>query len=294
MIAPGDLTEIRGESNIILQDKDRKTKTIHRYRDLVMHWRGGLDLVILAAEAQDKIHYAMPVKNMVYDSLSYTEQIRRIQKQHSEKSDITSVSAEEFLSGFLKDDHIYPVITLVFYYDIKEWDGAKDLYSMMGLTDQIKKYPRLKQYIPNYHINLVDAGRIEDVERFHTDLQEVMGMLRYRRDKEGLQNYVKEHAVYFSDLDMDSYYAISAFLKSERLMNKIEEEHSRGKEMHLDMCKALEDLYEDGIEKGKRDIAHNLDKMGMTTDRIAEAVGESISVVSRWLSQTAEPSGNKN
>lgn len=108
-----------------------------------------------------------------------------------------------------------------FYYDIKEWDGAKDLYSMMGLTDQIKKYPRLKQYIPNYHINLADAGRIEDVEQFHTDLQEVMGMLRYRRDKEGLQNYVKEHAVYFSDLDMNSYYAISAFLKSERLMNKI-------------------------------------------------------------------------
>ena len=32
------------------------------------------------------------------------------------------------------------------------------------------------------------------------------------------------------------------------------------------MCKALEELYADGIEQGKRDTAINLKKMGMTVD----------------------------
>ena len=58
-----------------------------------------------------------------------------MQKEHKGKYTIS----EEFLSGFNKEDKIYPVITLVFYYDTKEWDAAKDLYDMMGLADEIKK-----------------------------------------------------------------------------------------------------------------------------------------------------------
>ncbi|MBM6801946.1 hypothetical protein H6B07_04535 [Mediterraneibacter glycyrrhizinilyticus] len=62
-------------------------------------------------EAQDKIHYAMPVRNMVYDSLDYAEQVRIVQKGHKGRY----ATSEEFLSGFGKEDKIYPVITLVFY-----------------------------------------------------------------------------------------------------------------------------------------------------------------------------------
>ena len=48
-----------------------------------------------------------------------------------------------------------------FYYDMKEWDAAIDLYDMMGIKAEVEKYPLLKQYISNYHINLIDAERIE-------------------------------------------------------------------------------------------------------------------------------------
>ena len=55
------------------------------------------------------------------------------------------------------------------------------------------------------------------------------------------------------------------------------------------MCEALEGLYEDGIEKGieqgRRDVALNLHKMGMTPEKIAEAVNERVSVVEEWLKQ---------
>lgn len=120
-------------------------------------------------------------------------------------------------------------------------------------------------------------------------------MLRYRGNKEELQNYMREHAAYFSDLDMEIYRAVSVFLRSERLLKKIEKEYADGKEMRLDMCKALEDLYEDGVEKGKeagkRDFARNLEKMGMTVEKIAEAAGESVSVVRQWLNQDRETKG---
>ena len=71
----------------------------------------------------------------------------------------------------------------------------------------------------------------------------------------------------------------------------------QGKERHLDMCKAIEDLYEDGIEKGikkgiekgivqgKRDTALNLKKMGMAAEQIAQAVGETAAIVREWLSE---------
>ena len=40
------------------------------------------------------------------------------------------MTGEEFLSRFRRGDKIYPVITLVFYYDVKKWDGAVNLYGM--------------------------------------------------------------------------------------------------------------------------------------------------------------------
>ena len=278
-----DMEEQKGESSLIVTDKNKNEKAVQKYRDIVMRWNGKLNLAVLAVETQDKIHYAMPVRNMVYDGLDYAEQVRKVQKEHKGKYTIS----EEFLSGFNKEDKIYPVITLVFYYDTKKWDAAKDLYDMMGLEDEIKKHPLLKQYIPNYHINLVDAGRIEEGKQFRTDLHEVLGMLRYRGDKEGLQKYMSDHEPYFSNLDKDSYYAIGSFLQSKRLLKKIEENNRKGKEMRLDMCKALEELYADGIEQGKRDTAINLKKMGMTVDQIAQAVGEDGNVVRGWLEENA-------
>ena len=74
-------------------------------------------------------------------------------------------------------------------------------------------------------------------------------------------------------------------LQSKRLLKKIEENNRKGKEMRLDMCKALEELYADGIEQGKRDTAINLKKMGMTVDQIAQAVEENVNVVCRWIEE---------
>lgn len=98
----------------------------------------------------------------------------------------------EFLSGFQKKDKIIPVITLVFYYDLKEWDGSVDLYGMFHWEEWGEGIELLKPYVSNYKINLVDAGNVENLERFKTDLQQIFGMLKYRGEAQGLKNYMKK------------------------------------------------------------------------------------------------------
>lgn len=116
-------------------------------------------------------------------------------------------------------------------------------------------------------------------------------MLKYRKDKNDLQKYMLEHKAYFSNLDSESYYAVSAFLRSDRLLKKAEQDIASGKEERLDMCEALEELYEDGIERGmekgieqeKKRTALSLKKMGMSEEQIAQAVDRDISIVKGWL-----------
>lgn len=69
-----ELTEINSQSDIIISDKESKTKATQRYRDIIMQWEG-INLVIHAFESQNNVSYAMPIRNMIYDSLSYSEQI---------------------------------------------------------------------------------------------------------------------------------------------------------------------------------------------------------------------------
>ena len=158
------------------------------------------------------------------------------------------MTTAEFLSKFRKDDRLIPVLTLVFYYDVDQWDGSKDLYGMLQWSEDEKKNTVLKEYVPNYRINLIDAGNLEHLERFKSDLQEVLGMIQCRGDKESLLKYINDRKEYFQNVDEETYYVIREFLHSERML-KENIEKSQGKET-VDMCKALEDLYNEGIECG--------------------------------------------
>ena len=119
---------------------------------------------------------------------------------------------------------------------------------MLQWSEDEKKNAVLKEYVPNYRINLIDAGNLEHLERFKSDLQEVLGMIQCRGDKESLLKYINDRKEYFQNVDEETYYVIREFLHSERML-KENIEKSQGKET-VDMCKALEDLYNEGIECG--------------------------------------------
>lgn len=246
IVLPEELEPIPGESSILVSDQKRTEKSVQKYRDIVMRWKQGTQLAVLACENQEQVHYAMAVRNMLYDSLTYAEQVRLTGKANEEAG--MKVAGAEFLSGFRREDRLYPVITLVFYYDLKAWDGSLDLYGMFHLEEWETEKDALQSYVPNYRINLVDAGNVGDVERFQTDLQEVFGLLKCRGQQEELQKYMYEHEEYFRNIDQESYRAVREFLHSEKLLKanvKSEEEKET-----VDMCKALDDLYNSGIERG--------------------------------------------
>lgn len=97
---------------------------------------------------------------------------------------------------------------------------------------------------------------------------------------------------YFTRVDMETYQALRAFLHSEKMLKEFTKSD---KEVKIDMCQALEELYQDGVREGKiegiraghlesnRKAAINLDKMGMPAEAIARAVEEDVSVVKQWL-----------
>ena len=245
VVLPEELESAEGETDILLEDNEQKVQEIHRYRDIVMRWKKGALLVLLACENQEKVHYAMTVRNMLYDSLSYAGQIQQLWKER-EKEEKQKMTAPEFLSKWKKDDRLVPVITLVFYYDTEQWDGSTDLHGMLQWGEGNQEL--LREYVPNYRINLVDAGNLEHLERFQSDLQEILGMLKCRGNKKELLDYMNKREEYFRNVDEETYQVMREFLHSEKML-KENVERIEGKET-VDMCKALDELYNDGIEQG--------------------------------------------
>ena len=248
VVLPEELESAEGETDILLEDKEQKVQEIHRYRDILMRWKKGALLVLLACENQEKVHYAMTVRNMLYDSLSYVGQIQQLWKER-EKEEKQKMTAPEFLSKWKKDDRLVPVITLVFYYDTEQWDGSTDLHGMLQWGEGEENQKLLREYVPNYRINLVDAGNLEHLERFQSDLQEILGMLKCRGNKKELLDYMNKREEYFRNVDEETYQVMREFLHSEKML-KENVERIEGKET-VDMCKALDELYNDGIELGR-------------------------------------------
>ena len=236
-----NLKSENGEQGIVIKEQDGTEITVRRFRDIMMTSDDGTRIVVLACENQEEIHYAMPVRGMLYDALSYTEQVNRMKKIRKEKRELKG--SAEFLSGLKKEDRLFPVLTVIFYYGDAEWDAQRDLHGLLGI-DQ-KEHELLRKYVPNYRINLIDPRRLEDVNCFQTDLQIIFGMLKYKSNKKDLTNYVQANKNYFGDLDVDSYNAAKALLGSERYL-KLERKTDGG----IDMCKALEDLYQEGVNEG--------------------------------------------
>ena len=126
VIKPGDLRELdTAESAVILEPPD--SGTVHpgttseqRYRDIlksaVLKRQDDTIYVVLGIENQSDIHYAMPVRNLIYDGLQYGKQVQNKAADHRKNG--RHLSKREFLSGFSKQDRLTPVVTLVVYFGV--------------------------------------------------------------------------------------------------------------------------------------------------------------------------------
>lgn len=69
------LEKMDTRQNLSFQSNNGREVSVQRFHDICMKSTLGTKLVLLTCENQDEIHYAMPVRGMLYDALDYTDQI---------------------------------------------------------------------------------------------------------------------------------------------------------------------------------------------------------------------------
>ena len=141
--------------------------------------------------------------------------------------------------GFHKDEYLLPVITLVIYFGADKWDAPRSIHKMMLVRDE-----RILQYTSDYKINLIAPEELSDteLEKFQTELCELLKFIKYSKDKKRLEEVVAEDAA-FKNISKRTADAINTITHSEM-------KFPEGKET-VDMCKAIQDIRKDAIAEGK-------------------------------------------
>lgn len=114
MVHAKDLTDLDSQSGMwgsVLIGGKRRYR--HRYRDLIKKAVFGVSFAVVGIENQEEVHYLMPLRSMAYDAAEYERQAGIIRKKARRLKNITRA---EFLSGFTKEDRLYPCITLVLFF----------------------------------------------------------------------------------------------------------------------------------------------------------------------------------
>ena len=242
------LGDLPGESMISFSDKEGKKVSARRYRDIIRKASGRTTYAVFAVEGQEKTHYAMPVREMVYDALNYATQVKEISDMHRRDKDYRDSS--EFLSGLLREDRLAPVITICLYYGTGEWEGPRELYDLLDIPEE---YEDLKPFMSNYKVNLVQASDV-DPENFRTDLKLIFRLLSMASDGKEMKRYIRERSEEFSHISYETYDCLRELLHVDKWW-KINEDTNSGKG-EVNMCKALEEIAEmarqEGVELGKK------------------------------------------
>ncbi|NCC42327.1 MAG: hypothetical protein EOM18_01780 [Clostridia bacterium] len=244
VVKESDIHVLSGETKHIIKDKNGEILTVSRFRDILRAVTANGIFIIIGCENQMKIHYAMPVREMLYDALNYTDQVKQIAREHKKNKEWKN--SEEFLSGMTKEDRLKPVITLLLYYGEKPWDGSLDLHGIL----EFGEYEYLKEYVPNYRMNLISVRCPEDLQHYHTDLREFLGIMKYASDAWGMERYVERNKARFDCVEEDLLEVIAELLgeKKRLMLVKEEVEEEGGK---INMCKAFDQLEERGFRKGR-------------------------------------------
>ena len=238
VIKPEDLKECDTTEVLSVFGIDKKQIVKQKWRDLLksvsVKHTGQMYVILIGAEAQTDIHYAMPVKTMIYDALNYGEQVNEAKKRHRKNRDYRS--SDEFLSGFTLDDKLTPVITITLYLGTTQWDGPRSLVEMMPQMDE-----RILPFINDYRINLLNPLEITDFSKFETGLRPLFELLKNASDEEKLNELITKDDT-FTRVDVETVAAINLFVGTDIKYDE--------KEEVVNMCKAWDDHKKRGIQEG--------------------------------------------
>lgn len=293
------LTEMDTDVSGVISMPDYE-ESLRRSRDVVKKSASGMEFIVWGLENQQKVHYAMPLRTMIYDALGYLKEYQELVKQRKklqkeiqkeehretgEKAAGSRTTKEEFLSGISREDRFHPQISIVLYYGEEQWDGPRSLEGMM-----IEMPDPINRIFNNYHMNLVqvtegktDRFQNEDVKTvFEISAAILRGDIELVREK------------YSYEIKSELAQVISAITASEKMLDYAK------KRERVNMCKSLEELMERGREEGREEgikegikekllsqVAKKIAK-GRTPEQIAEDLDEDVAEIYRMVEELKE------
>lgn len=298
IIRPEQLSDCDPTEIALPYGEDQAVVPVQKYRDVQKLFAaktdGEMEYILYGVESQARIHYAMPVKNNLYDALEYAGQVEAAARSHrrkmerkkkvaGEKKDNAGTETEkkkpnsgEFLSGFWKEDRLIPSVTLTIYFGSEEWDGPLSLFAMMK-----PPRPEVLACMDDYHVRLIAPALMTDSEimKFQSSLREVMLFIKYSKDKENLKRILKQDESRFRNLERRAADVIEVITN---VGMKYEE-----RMVSIDVCQAIQDMKieceRNGELKKAKETARNLYEMGDGIEKISKCVGYTVETVSQWL-----------
>lgn len=231
-----DSTEIISFFN---EENTEKSIKLQKWRDLLkmvtIKSNDEAIFAILGIENQSEVHYAMAVRNLLYDAVSYAKQVDDTAKQHRKMKDTDS--SAEFLSGFTSDDKLKPVITLTIYWGTEKWDAPRTLHEMLN-TDNVD----ILRYVSDYKLNLVVPQEITDFSGFHTELGKLFNVFKCAKERDVMDALLKNDT--YNSVKTETVDMLNTFLGIKIPKNVL------NKKGEIDVCKAWEDQLNAGLEQG--------------------------------------------
>ena len=235
-----------------VEERDGNIRADARFRDLAKIVEVDDAIYCLfAIEHQSVEDYTMPLRIMEYDVREYLRQVK---------------------SNKGVQVRIKPIITIVMYWKADKWNqpvSVKDMFdknTVRWLEDN-----GLGGYIQDYRMHLFEPGTVkeEDLEKFKTELKDVIAYVKYSKSTEALKEYNEKHK---PDLTKSTVTLINELTNSKYVFIE-------GKE-RLDMCEAFEGLIEEGRKEELKNkykswvtLSRNLEKKGMSSPEIASSLG---------------------
>ena len=233
------------------QAKSDALAVLERTNDIAMkQMKDGSIFAVWVVANQEKVDYSMPARVMMQEALAYDKQLKEMKRENKDKEQENPFAdSGEFLSKIRKWDRLYPVVTLVVYWGEEQWQGAKSLHDMIRFGEDKALADALRKLIPEYPLHFLNLSEVHDYRKFHSEIRTLFELYDKRNDKEAFYSYLN-HNDRGRKMDEETAWALSKMLNMDVTKLQRNENQEEGGESGM-MCKAIEDLIEDGRAEGK-------------------------------------------
>lgn len=212
VIQPQTLRELDTAEVVIpftVDDKGKKqAQAVQKYRDILKMTTVMTDdkaaYVLFGVEAQTDIHYAMPVRNVIYDALQYGRQVIEISKRNRKNSGQTMAVTDKGLLQHIPDYRIKLIDPAGI--DSDEMDKFHtSLREVLSYIKYSKDADKLAEYMNHNqrmeHLEVGAAQVIKEVTntKFHipkgmeeVNMCEAIEVLMNRRENEGIRQGLEQ------------------------------------------------------------------------------------------------------